>query len=417
MMPFHAAAFDNQVPLVHALDGSDKDLVAAAHEIIEQHFAFCVADLLQDHLLGGHGADATDRHTFHRLLDVVALFDVRNVVSGIAQQLLGIGVLQTRRIGHHEPAAKGFVGARIWVHRNADVDLTLVEFFGRRGQRLFDSAEHDVAFDVFLARDGIDQHQHFAIHFSRLPFRISSLKSHKNSGAGTPPLEIHDGRQPGLLDIAQHKCQCLKGCGLSLLAHALPRLDGWLVAPHHLPHHPVGGPLQHAAKLLPVGGYRTAGGADRRLQGEINNLTLESLVVRLVPQRPIDARRTHFEAPVIQTFDLQQVLQLPGDRLAVFDGHKLLRGCWLAGLRGLPWQIDRHPEQATSRTLQIHQVKTQSCHGLRNGVLPAHRVCCSLVGEWNRDSGKRLAKKNGPVVTRPFGREANIVLCSAPFLQ
>jgi hypothetical protein len=70
------AGLDNDVALVHALDGADEDLVAARHEVVEQHLALGVADLLQDDLLGRHGADAADRHRLDRLFDVVALFDV-----------------------------------------------------------------------------------------------------------------------------------------------------------------------------------------------------------------------------------------------------------------------------------------------------------------------------------------------------
>ncbi len=170
---FHAAALDDQVALVHALDGADEDLVAARHEIVEQHFAFGVADLLQDHLLGGHGADATDGHALDRLFDVVALFDVGDLVARIGQQLFGVRVLQAGFIGHDEPTTEGLVGAGVRVHRDTDVHIALVEFFGGRGQRQFHGAQHHVAFDVFLARDGIDQHQHFAVHITRPPFRIS----------------------------------------------------------------------------------------------------------------------------------------------------------------------------------------------------------------------------------------------------
>ena len=45
---------DDDVALVQALDGADEDLLAARHEVVQQHLALGVADLLQDHLLGGH---------------------------------------------------------------------------------------------------------------------------------------------------------------------------------------------------------------------------------------------------------------------------------------------------------------------------------------------------------------------------
>ena len=58
-----AARLDDHVALVHALDGADEDLLAARHEVVEQLLALGVADLLQDHLLGGLRADAADRPT------------------------------------------------------------------------------------------------------------------------------------------------------------------------------------------------------------------------------------------------------------------------------------------------------------------------------------------------------------------
>ena len=64
---FDAAGLDDDVALVHALDGADEDLVAARHEVVEQHLALGVADLLQDDLLGRHRADAADRHRLDRL--------------------------------------------------------------------------------------------------------------------------------------------------------------------------------------------------------------------------------------------------------------------------------------------------------------------------------------------------------------
>ena len=44
---------DDDVALVEALDGADEDLLAARQEVVEQLLALGVADLLQDHLLGG----------------------------------------------------------------------------------------------------------------------------------------------------------------------------------------------------------------------------------------------------------------------------------------------------------------------------------------------------------------------------
>ena len=57
---FNTARFDNDVALVHALDGTNQNFLAARHELVEQHFALGIANLLQDDLFGRHGANAAN---------------------------------------------------------------------------------------------------------------------------------------------------------------------------------------------------------------------------------------------------------------------------------------------------------------------------------------------------------------------
>jgi len=162
--PFDAPRLDDQVAFVGALHGADEDLVTARHEVVEQLLALGVADLLQDHLLGGLRADAADRHRIDRLLDVVVDLDVGNLLLGLEQQDLRVRDLQPGLVGHHVPTAEGLVVAGVAVDRHADVDLAAVQLLRGLGQRGFDGAEHDVAFDALLARDGVHQHQHFPVH-------------------------------------------------------------------------------------------------------------------------------------------------------------------------------------------------------------------------------------------------------------
>ena len=123
-------------------------------------------------------------------------------------------------------------------------------------------------------------------------------------------------------------------------------------------------------------------------------------------ERAVEAGRGHLEPAVIEPFHFQRVLQLARHALAVLHVHELrLRGRRAIGGRA-PGQVDRDAQQAAGRTLHVHQVKTQSGDGLCDGVLPGHLVrLLPCVGGCE----KRSAKKNGPVVTRPFGREARIV--------
>ena len=69
-------------------------------------------------------------------------------------------------IRYNLPATEGFVLAGVGVDGHTDVDLALVEFFGGRGQRQFNGAQHNVALHVLFTGDRIDQHQQFAIHFT-----------------------------------------------------------------------------------------------------------------------------------------------------------------------------------------------------------------------------------------------------------
>ena len=168
--PFDAAGLDDQVALVHALDGAGEDFFAARHEVRQQHFALGVADFLQDDLLGRHGTDAPDGHRFNGFLDVFTDFHVFDAVACVHQQLFGFRVLQTSVVRHHQPAAEGFVISTVPVDRHANVNLALVQLFGGLRQSQFHGAQHHVALDVLLARNGINQHQQFAIHATTLLF-------------------------------------------------------------------------------------------------------------------------------------------------------------------------------------------------------------------------------------------------------
>ena len=161
---FHPAALDDDVALVHALDRADKNFVATRQKVVEQHLALGVTDFLQDDLLGRHGTNAANRQRFHALFDVLTHLDIRHAIGGVHEQFFSIRVLQTGLVGHHHPAAKGFVITTVAVDCHADVHVALKQLFGGLGQGQFDRPKHHIALDIFLSRDGIHQHQHFAVH-------------------------------------------------------------------------------------------------------------------------------------------------------------------------------------------------------------------------------------------------------------
>ena len=176
---FNATALDNQIAFVHALDAAHKNLVATGQKVGQQHFSLGVADFLQDHLLGSHGANAADRQRLDAFFDVLAFFNIRQTLFGVHQHLFSVRVLQAGFIGHHQPTAEGFVHATVAVHGHTDVHIAGVQFFGGLGQRRLHSTKHQIALDIFLARDGVYQHEHFAIHDQLLLFSagLRPLKS------------------------------------------------------------------------------------------------------------------------------------------------------------------------------------------------------------------------------------------------
>ena len=239
-------------------------------------------------------------------LDVVAFLDVGDAVQRLGQQLLGIGVLQAGLVGHHQPAAEGLVVAGVAVDRDADVDLAAVQLLGGRGERGLDRAEHDVAFDGLLARDGVHQHQHFAIH------RFPSLRHPPCAAASAalrPPgrrpgpatLEIHHRHEPRLAHLVERETQHLlgpvgRGGGRRRLAGALA--DGLAPARRRLafgstrPSRRLPPPAEHALPDLAA--------LERQLERQADFLPGEALVVGLPPQRAVEPRRRNLQPRVGQ---------------------------------------------------------------------------------------------------------------------
>ena len=125
---------------------------------------------MQDDLLGGLRTNAANRQALNRLFDVVAFFDVGDFIARIGHQLFSFGILQAGLVSHHQPAAKGFIGSAITVYRDTNIHTFGIDLLGGRGKRKLDGTKDDVTLDVFFTRDGINQHQQFAIHFTGLPF-------------------------------------------------------------------------------------------------------------------------------------------------------------------------------------------------------------------------------------------------------
>src|SRR5690606_14221883 len=166
--------FDNDVALVHALDGAGENLFATCHEFVEQHFALCVTNFLQDYLLGSHRTDTPDWQRLDLLFNELTDLNTWNAVFRIHQHFFSLGVLQTGIIRHHHPAAEGVVIAAAAINRTANIRFAFVQLFGSLRQSHLNGAKHHIAFYVLFARNGLNQHQQFAVHAMTLLISILS---------------------------------------------------------------------------------------------------------------------------------------------------------------------------------------------------------------------------------------------------
>ena len=153
-----ASGLDDGVAAFDALDRAGDQMLLAREEVVEDLLPLGIADLLQDHLLGGLCADAAELDRLERLLDVLVEPDVGHLLACLLERELAVGRLQ-HLVGHHVPAPEGAVVAIVAVDLDAHLDVFLEAFLGRRRQGLLQGSEHDVLFDVLLPRQGIDQKQ------------------------------------------------------------------------------------------------------------------------------------------------------------------------------------------------------------------------------------------------------------------
>src|SRR5690606_38903807 len=165
------ARLDDRALAIHALDRARQHGFAAREEVVDDLLALGVADLLQDDLLGRLRADATQVDRLELFLDVVADLDVADLLLRLGQDHLDVVVLELA-VGDDLPAPERLRLAGHAVDRDADVDFLLEALLHGGGQRALERSEHDVARDVLLARERIDQQQNFPAHL-RLSWNFS----------------------------------------------------------------------------------------------------------------------------------------------------------------------------------------------------------------------------------------------------
>ncbi len=151
-----ATGLDDGIATLHALDRAGDEMFLAIEEVVEHLLALGIADLLQDHLLGGLRADATKIDRLERFLDVVADLHVGIILARIGQTDLLGGNLDLFVI-QHQPAAKGLVFAGLAVDLDAHVGFVVDTLLGRGSERKLEGIKHDVLVDVLFPCQGIDQ--------------------------------------------------------------------------------------------------------------------------------------------------------------------------------------------------------------------------------------------------------------------
>ena len=88
------------------------------------------------------------------MLDEVADFGALHLIHGIHQADHAVGRFHDHVVGHHFPAAEGFIGAVLGVDGDADRHiLVVVTLFRSRSQRRFHRLDDDLTVDAFFVGD------------------------------------------------------------------------------------------------------------------------------------------------------------------------------------------------------------------------------------------------------------------------
>jgi len=127
---FDATRLDDHIAALDAFDGASDELLVAGKKITQYLLTLGVSNLLQDHLLGGLGANAAKIHRFQRLFNDVAQLQVIATLRCVGNGDLARGffVLFVR---HHHPLAKGLVFASLAIDLDANVCFLLEELVGK----------------------------------------------------------------------------------------------------------------------------------------------------------------------------------------------------------------------------------------------------------------------------------------------
>ena len=147
-----ASEVDDDVAELDALDDSGDDLSDAVLELFMLALALGVADLLEDHLLGGLRGDPAEFDRGQRVDDEVAHLSVLlELLSALQVDLLEM-ILGLFDDFEHAPQAEV---AGLGIELGADVVLGAVAGASGALDRVFHRFNDDALVDQLLARDGV----------------------------------------------------------------------------------------------------------------------------------------------------------------------------------------------------------------------------------------------------------------------
>src|SRR6185312_8289491 len=350
-----AAQVEIDVAALDPLHDAGHQLADAIGKGVHHLLALGLAYALHDHLLGGLRGDATEFGVLDLLLDVLADLGVRALVQRVHQAQLVGRRFHLAVVGNDFPAPEGFVLAGVVIDRHADIRLFVrIALLRRRRQRGFHRLEDHLFRHALFIGDRVDDQQKLFAHCSN---SVSIL-----SGYRWLNWCVHSGTQTWNAAM-DGRTELLFAAGLGLRR---------VTQRHPVRHH--AGTLHQGVSELECPAlafqrdlsvpYRDQFSAQAtasfqwRFQQHFHFLSGGLFELSRREQRPIDARRGHFQHVMTgnRIFHVEQCGELSTGLLAVLDAH-------FATLR-----IDTRVRRILVQQLQVN---AQGTLPLRRGELHA----------------------------------------------
>ena len=333
-----AAQVEVDVAALDALDDAGDQLADAILVGLDHLRALGFAHALHDDLLGGLRGDAAELGVLDLFLDVFADLGVGALVDRVHQADLPVRRLHLDVVGDDFPAAEGLVFAGLAIDGHADVRvLVRIALLGRRGQRRFHRLENDVARDALLVGDRIHHQQQFFAHFRHSAnATMASVCLNKVSVSCPWPCRPATSARARIPAPASPEPAVHFPRRRARTANAADAID--------VDHDAFGA----ASTIRPRRRRRLSIGAFSTTLACVADELREMLRGE---QRPVDARRGHFQhiMPRNRILDIQRRGNLAAGRFAIVDADLAIGGIDVDAQGALPARGDPlHPEAGQS---------------------------------------------------------------------